>query len=306
MTYDIVIIGSGPAGLTAAIYAKRANLNVLVIEKEAFGGLITHSPKIENYPGYNSLSGLELADKFMDQAMNLGASFEFDNIIKVEKQDDIFKLTGENNEYEGKTIIVATGSKHRTLKLENEENLVGHGISYCAVCDGPFYSGQDVTIIGGGNSAMQEALLLSTYCKSVTMIQNLAFFTGEDALQEQIKNSENINVIFNKTVVKLVGENSLEGIVLKDALTNEETLFETKSVFVAIGQEANNQAFTNIASLDENGFIITKEDCKCEIEGIYAAGDCRKKAIRQIVTASSDGSIAALQAIRYLKKIKNE
>lgn len=302
MAYDIVIIGSGPAGLTAAIYAKRANLEVLVIEKEAFGGLITHSPKIENYPGYNSLSGLELADKFMDQAMNLGASFEFDNVIKVEKQDDIFKLTGENKEYEGKTIIIATGSKHRTLKLENEENLVGHGISYCAVCDGPFYSGQDVTIIGGGNSAMQEALLLSTYCKSVTMIQNLAFFTGEDALQEQIKNSENISVIFNKTVAKFVGENSLEGIVLKDALTNEETLFETKSVFVAIGQEANNQAFTNVASLDDNGFIITKEDCKCEIEGIYAAGDCRQKAIRQIVTASSDGSIAALQAIRYLKK----
>lgn len=302
MAYDIVIIGSGPAGLTAAIYAKRANLEVLVIEKEAFGGLISHSPKIENYPGYNSLSGLELADKFMDQAMNLGASFEFDNIIKVEKQDDIFKLTGENKEYEGKTIIIATGSKHRTLKLENEENLVGHGISYCAVCDGPFYSGQDVTIIGGGNSAMQEALLLSTYCKSVTMIQNLAFFTGEDALQEQIKNSENISVIFNKTVAKLVGENSLEGIVLKDALTNEETLFETKSVFVAIGQEANNQAFTNVASLDDNGFIITKEDCKCEIDGIYAAGDCRQKSIRQIVTASSDGSIAALQAIRYLKK----
>ena len=302
MVYDIVIIGSGPAGLTSAIYAKRANLEVLVIEKEAFGGLITHSPKIENYPGFISLSGLELADKFMDQAMNLGALFEFDNILNIVKEDNIFKLTGENNSYESKTVIIATGSKHRTLKLENEEKLVGHGISYCAVCDGPFYAGQDVTIIGGGNSAMQEALLLSTYCNSVTMIQNLGFFTGEDSLAEQINANDKISVIFNKTVVKLVGENSLEGIILKDALTNEETLFETKSVFVAIGQEANNKQFVNIATLDENGFIITDDNCMCNIEGIYAAGDCRQKAIRQIVTAQSDGSIATLQAIRYLKK----
>ena len=302
MVYDIVIIGSGPAGITSSIYAKRANLNVLVIEKAAFGGLITHSPKIENYPGYNSLSGLELADKFMDQTMNLGVMFEFDDIIKVEKEDTVFKLTGENNEYLAKTVIIATGSKHRTLKLENEENLVGHGISYCAVCDGPFYTGQDVTIIGGGNSAMQEALLLSTYCNSVTMIQNLGFFTGEDSLAEEINNNEKISVVFNKTVVRLIGENSLEGIVLKDALTNEETLHKTNSVFVAIGQEADNLPFENVATLDNNGFIITDESCKCNIEGIYAAGDCRQKSIRQIVTASSDGSIAALQAIRYLKK----
>ena len=302
MVYDIVIIGSGPAGITSSIYAKRANLNVLVIEKAAFGGLITHSPKIENYPGYNSLSGLELADKFMDQAMNLGVMFEFDDIIKVEKEDIVFKLTGENNEYLAKTVIIATGSKHRTLKLENEENLVGHGISYCAVCDGPFYTGQDVTIIGGGNSAMQEALLLSTYCNSDTMIQNLSFFTGEDSLAEEINNNEKISVVFNKTVVRLIGENSLEGIVLKDALTNEETLHKTNSVFVAIGQEPNNSMFKNLCSLDEQGFIVTDDMCCTNVEGVYVAGDCRQKRIRQIVTASSDGSIAALQAIRYLKK----
>lgn len=304
MIYDIVIIGSGPAGLTAAIYAKRANLNVLVIEKEAFGGLITHSPKIENYPGFNSLSGLELADKFMDQAMNLGVLFEFDEIIKINKENSLFKLQGNNNEYISKTIIIATGSKHRTLKLNNEEKLVGHGISYCAVCDGPFYSGQDVTIIGGGNSAMQEALLLSTYCKSVTVIQNLGFFTGEDSLAEQINKTENICVNFNKTVIKLVGEDKLTAIVLKDAITNEESVFETNSIFVAIGQEANNQAFTNVCTLDEHGFIISNDTCNTDEEGIYVAGDCRQKGVRQIVTASSDGSIAALQAIKYLKSKK--
>jgi len=301
MTYDLIIIGSGPAGLTAAIYAKRANLNVLVIEKAAFGGLITHSPKIENYPGFNSISGLDLADKFMAQAMEIGVGFEFDEIIGIEKKENNFILKGNLNYFEGKSVIIATGSKHRTLKLENEENLVGHGISYCAVCDGPFFTGQDVTIIGGGNSAMQEALLLSTYCKSVTMIQNLGFLTGEDSLAKQIEESANIKVIYNKTVAKLIGENELEGIILKDQVNNEEILHNTKSVFVAIGQEADNEAFKDVASLDKNGFIISDDFCSTNVEGIYVAGDCRQKAIRQIVTASSDGSIAALQAIKYLK-----
>ncbi len=302
MVYDLVIIGSGPAGITAAIYAKRANLNVLVVEKENFGGLITHSPKIENYPGYNSLSGLELADKFMDQAMNLGVLFEFDEIIGIHKDNSLFVLQGNNKEYVSKTIIIATGSKHRNLKLENEEKLVGHGISYCAVCDGPFYEGQDVTIIGGGNSAMQEALLLSTYCKSVTVIQNLGFLTGEESLIEQISKTANIKSIFNKIVIKLIGEEKLTSIVLKDLITNEEEVFTTNSVFVAIGQEANNQAFKNICDLDENGFILSNDICNTNEEGIYVAGDCRKKDVRQIVTALSDGSIAALQAIKYLKK----
>ena len=172
MLYDILVIGSGPAGVTASIYAARAQKSVLVIEKEAFGGLITHSPKVENYPGFDSISGMDLADKFIAQAMNLGVFFEFDKIIGIDKKDNIFTLYGEHGNYEGKSVIIATGSKHRTLKLANEEELVGKCISYCAVCDGPFYANQDVMIVGGGNSAMQEAILLSSYCTSVTMIQN--------------------------------------------------------------------------------------------------------------------------------------
>ena len=300
MTYDIIIIGSGPAGLTASIYASRANKSVLVIEKEAFGGLITHSPKVENYPGLGTISGLDLADKFVAQAMDLGVNFEFDEVKGVLK-DNTFKVIGDHNEYEAKSVIIATGSKHRTLKLENEEKLVGKGISYCAVCDGPFYTGQDVVVIGGGNSAMQEAIMLSSYCKSVTIIQNLPFFTGEKALEEQINKTENIKVIFNRIVVGLLGENSLTSIILQNQENKQKEVFDTTSIFVAIGQEANNEAFKNVCDLDQQGFIISDEMCNCKVKGVYVAGDCKVKKIRQVVTATADGSIAALQAIRYLE-----
>ena len=300
MVYDIVIIGSGPAGLTAAIYASRAQKSVLVIEKEAFGGMITHSPKVENYPGFNSISGLELADKFVAQAMDLNVSFEFENVLEIIKDEDTFKVKCEGHLYEGKSVIIATGSKHRELKLEKEKELTGHGISYCAVCDGPFYANKDVAIIGGGNSAMQEAILLSSYCKSVTMIQNLPYFTGEKALADKIAKTDNIKVIFNKLVVALNGDKSLESIILKDQTTGLLEQFNIESVFVAIGQEPNNAMFKNLCSLDEQGFIVTDDMCCTNVEGVYVAGDCRQKRIRQIVTASSDGSIAALQAIKYL------
>ena len=303
MLYDIVIIGSGPAGLTASIYAARAQKKVLVIEKEAFGGMITHSPKVENYPGYNVISGLDLADKFVSQAMDLKVAFEFDEVKEITKSEGKFILNCQYNTFEGKSVIIATGSKHRHLNLENEEKLTGHGISYCAVCDGPFYTGKDVVIIGGGNSAMQEALLLSSYCKSVTMIQNLNCFTGEASLAEQIEKTENINVMFNKLVVGLNGIDNLESIIVKDSQTQETMIIETNSVFVAIGQQANNDSFKNVCDLNKQGFIISNESCNTKVNGIYAAGDCIDKKVRQIVTATADGSIAALQAIKYVDSL---
>lgn len=302
MVYDLLIIGSGPAGLTAAIYASRAQKSVLVIEKESFGGNITHSPKVENYPGYNIISGLDLADKFVAQAMDLKVNFEFDNVIEIIKNHNSFTLKCDNNTFEGKSVIIATGSKHRTLKLENESNLVGKGVSYCAVCDGPFYTNKNITIVGGGNSAMQEALLLASYCTSVTMVQNLPFFTGELALKEQIEKTENIKVLFNKKVVALNGQDCLSSITLEDQISKELEMHTTDGVFVAIGQEANNLQFKNMCELDEHGFIITDDLCNSKVEGVFVAGDCRHKAIRQIVTATSDGSIAALQAIKYLER----
>lgn len=301
MIYDILIIGSGPAGVTASIYAARSNKKVLVFEKEAFGGLITHSPKIENYPGFNSISGLDLADKFIAQAMDLGVNFEFDNILEVKKEDNNFVLVGENNTYTGRSVIIATGSKHRMLGLENEEKLTGHGVSYCAVCDGPFFTGCDVIIVGGGNSAQQEAVLLSGYCKSVTMVQNLDKLTGEASGIELINKTENINVLYNKKVIELIGTEKLEAIVIQDVNTQEKQVLNTDGVFVAIGHMANNEPFKNICSLDEFGFIKSDE-CKTNVDGLYVAGDCRQKKIRQISTAISDGTLSAVMAISYLDK----
>ena len=302
MTYDLLVIGSGPAGVTASIYAARANKSVLVIEKEAFGGLITHSPKIENYPGFPSISGLELADQFISQAMNLGVNFEFDNIKEVVKTKEGFTLVGENGQYNGLTVIIATGSKHRHLGLPKEEELTGHGISYCAVCDGPFYTGKDIIVVGGGNSAMQEAILLSGYCKSVLMIQNLDKLTGEASSAELIEKTDNINVIYNKVVVELCGPDTLDAIIVEDVNTKEREKITTDGIFVAIGQVADNEPFKNVCNLDKAGFIISNDSCTSEVEGIFVAGDCRQKRIRQISTAISDGTIAAVEAIKYLDK----
>lgn len=302
MTYDLLVIGSGPAGVTASIYAARANKSVLVIEKEAFGGLITHSPKIENYPGFPSISGLELADQFISQAMNLGVNFEFDNIKEVIKTKEGFTLVGENGQYNGLTVIIATGSKHRHLGLPKEEELTGHGISYCAVCDGPFYTGKDVIVVGGGNSAMQEAILLSGYCKSVLMIQNLDKLTGEASSAKLIEKIDNINVIYNKVVVELCGIDTLDAIIVEDVNTKEREKITTDGIFVAIGQVADNEPFKNVCALDKAGFIISDDSCTSEVEGIFVAGDCRQKRIRQISTAISDGTIAAVEAIKYLDK----
>ncbi len=302
MTYDLLVIGSGPAGVTASIYAARANKSVLVIEKEAFGGLITHSPKIENYPGFPSISGLELADQFISQAMNLGVNFEFDNIQEVIKTKEGFTLVGENGQYNGLAVIIATGSKHRHLGLPKEEELTGHGISYCAVCDGPFYTGKDIIVVGGGNSAMQEAILLSGYCKSVLMVQNLDKLTGEASSAELIEKTDNINVIYNKVVVELCGTDTLDAIIVEDVNTKEREKITTDGIFVAIGQVADNEPFKNVCNLDKAGFIISNDSCTSEVEGIFVAGDCRQKRIRQISTAISDGTIAAVEAIKYLDK----
>ena len=302
MTYDLLVIGSGPAGVTASIYAARSNKSVLVIEKEAFGGLITHSPKIENYPGFPSISGLELADNFINQAMNLGVNFEFDNIKEIKKTSDGFTLIGDNGSYAGLAVIIATGSKHRHLGLAKEEELTGHGISYCAVCDGPFYAGKDVIVVGGGNSAMQEAILLSGYCNSVTIVQNLDKFTGEASSAKLIEETKNIKVLYNKMVIELCGDDSLEAIIVEDTNTKEHEKLTTDGIFVAIGQVADNEPFKNVCNLDKTGFIISNELCNSEVEGIFVAGDCRQKKIRQISTAISDGTIAAVEAIKYLDK----
>ena len=301
MIYDTLIIGAGPAGLTAAIYLKRANKSVLVLEKETFGGQITHSPKVENYPGFMSVSGVEFADKLVEQAMAQGADIDLDEAKSITKSGDIFTIKGDRCDYSAKSVIISTGSKHRTLGLPNEEKFTGEGISYCAVCDGAFYKDMDIAVIGGGNSALQEAILLAKTSKSVTVIQNLPFLTGESRLVEQIEGTENIKVIFSSVVTKILGEDKFEGITIKNEETQEETDLTFDGIFVAIGQMPENENFRDAVTIDERGYIAADESCIPEgEEGIFVAGDCRSKAVRQIATAVSDGAAASVAVCKYL------
>lgn len=298
--HDIIIIGSGPAGLTAAVYARRAGKSVLLIEKETFGGQITYSPKVENFPGFPEMSGSGIADKLLEQAVGFGAEIELDCVTAVEKTAEGFKLTGESAEYLCRALIIASGSKHRQLGLEGENELVGNGISYCAVCDGAFHAGEEVTVIGGGNTALQDAVLLSEICPRVTLVQNLGFLTGEDCLAKSLAEKENVSFIFNTVVKGFVGEGELSGLELENTQTGESFVHGTKGVFVAIGQQPENGVFADLVDIDDRGYIVAGESCETSAPGVFAAGDCRTKTVRQAVTACGDGAVAALAACRFV------
>lgn len=298
--YDIAVVGAGPAGLTAALYARRAGKTVLVIEKENFGGQITFSPKIENYPSAMTISGSEFAEKLIAQTEALGAVLEMDQISGIEKTADGFTLIGEYGSYAAKTIILATGSRHRTLGVAHEAELTGRGVCYCAVCDGAFFKDQDVAVIGGGNTALQDAVFLSELCTSVTIVQNLGSLTGDPVLQEKIAKLENVSVICNATVDALLYEKDLIGIRILHSDSGSAEELAVTGLFVAIGQQPENDAFAPLTALDESGYIKADERCLTDTPGIFAAGDCRTKQLRQVVTATADGASAALAACRFL------
>ena len=300
--YDIIIVGGGPAGLTAAVYALRAGKNVVVIEKNGFGGQIAYSPKVENIPGTQQISGSQFAEQLVEQAMNLGADVELETVTEVRKENDIFQvLTEEGSTFEGKTVILAVGVKHRMLGLPGEHELVGNGLSFCAVCDGAFYTGQEVAMIGGGNSALQEALLLSEVCKKVTIVQNLADFTGEKKLSDALLEKENVTAMFSTVVTGyLTNEGAISGLQLRNTETGEETTISVDGAFLAVGLVPENDAFAHLAQLNDWGYFDSGEDCCTATPGVFVAGDCRSKRIRQVVTASADGAVAAMAACRYL------
>lgn len=298
--YDIAVIGAGPAGLTAALYALRANKTCVVLEKGAFGGQITFSPKLENYPGTGTLSGNEFAEKLVEQVLEQGADIEPENVISIDKKEKTFNVITEDSEYEAKSVIIATGAKHRMLGLENEEKFVGNGISFCAVCDGAFYKDREVAVIGGGNSALQEALLLSTLCKKVYVIQNLAFFTGEERLVNDLKSRDNVEVIMSSVVTAFDGNEELEKIHIRNTDSSVETEIPVAGVFVAIGLIPQNENFAVHINLDDFGYADSGEDCITKTEGVFVAGDCRKKKVRQVATAVGDGAVAALNACSYI------
>ena len=299
--YDIIVVGAGPAGLTAALYARRAERSVLVLEKSTFGGQMTYSPKIENYPSIPSISGNELADKMVEQVLAQGAEIDMDTVTAVEKNGTGFTVKGENATYEAKSVILALGAKHRMLGLDGEAAMVGNGISFCAVCDGAFYKGQTVAVIGGGNSALQEAILLSEGCKKVYVVQNLPEFTGETKLVNILRGKSNVEFIMGTVVKELVGGDSLSAIVLKND-AGEERELALDGMFIAIGLAPCNTPFEALAPLNPYGYFDTDETCKTATAGLFVAGDCRSKTVRQISTAIADGSAAAIAACRFLEE----
>ncbi|MBR2337059.1 MAG: FAD-dependent oxidoreductase [Clostridia bacterium] len=302
MIYDIIVIGGGPAGLTAALYAKRANKSVLIIEKAAYGGQITYSPKVENIPGFIAVSGNEFAEKLVEQVVEQGAELEFCEVLSVE-DGDVKKVVTDGGVFEGKAIIIATGAKHRRLNLEGEEKFIGDGISFCAVCDGAFYKDKVVGVVGGGNSALQEALLLSDLCKKVYVIQNLDKLTGENKLQEQLMAKANVEIILSTLVKGYLGSDRFEGVDVISA-SGEERSISLDGLFVAIGLIPQNGIFKNLLTLNDYGYAESGEDCKAKAEGVFVAGDCRSKKIRQVATAMADGAVSALAACDYVDNLK--
>lgn len=300
--YDIIIIGGGPAGLTAALYACRANKKTLVIEKETFGGQITFSPKVENIPGFISLTGNEFAEKLVEQVLEQGADVESCEVLEI-KDGEIKTVVTDDGEFEGKAVIIATGAKHRMLGVAGEEKYVGEGISFCAVCDGAFYKDKTVAVVGGGNSALQEAILLSDLAKKVYVVQNLNFLTGEKKLADQLYKLENVEVITGVIVESFLGDSELEGIVIKNS-AGESRKLSIDGLFIAIGLIPQNDAFKNVVELDDRGYAVIDETCESATKGIFVAGDCRAKKIRQVTTAAADGAIAALAACDYIDSLE--
>ena len=304
--YDLIVIGGGPAGMTAALYALRNGKSVLVLEKHGFGGQITYSPKVENYPGTLQMSGNEFADKMLEQILALGAEVELEKAVSVEEEDG-HKLvqTEEGNAFRSMTVVIATGVKHRMLGLEGENELVGNGISFCAVCDGDFFSGQTVCVAGGGNSALQEAILLAEKCKEVVILQDLPELTGEETLQNILKSRPNVKIETNRKIVGVTaGEDGLAGVTVEDRITGEQRTIPCEGLFIAIGLIPENGPFQDLAELNSYGYFASGEDCLTRTPGVFVAGDCRSKAIRQLTTACADGAVAALAACRYVNERK--
>lgn len=297
--YDVMVIGGGPAGMSASLYALRDDKKVLLLEKESIGGQIATSPRVENFPTKETISGTELADEMFTQVMNLGVHFELDTITEVRKEDDLFALAGTYGTYYGKTVIIATGVKSLKLNVPGEEEFSGKGVSYCATCDGPFFKGQDTAVIGDANSALQYALLLSSYCPNVTLLTLTDKLFGERMLIEKVKATSNIKIISNVQTTAFIGNNDLEKIAYKDLKTGEIKELPVKGAFVAIGKKAQNEIFENFVNL-EKGYILTDDNMQTKTPGMYAAGDCRLKAVKQAITACNDGAIAAINAIKFL------
>lgn len=298
--YDIAIIGAGPAGMTAAIYARRANKTVLLIEAKTYGGQIINALDIENYPTAEHISGFDFATKMYEQVKKMGAEVVFATAKKINDLGVVKEIMTDDGTYTAKTVIIATGLENRPLGL-GEEKMIGRGISYCATCDGAFYKGKTVAVVGGGNTALSDVLVLADLAEKVYLIHRRTEFRGEAKLVEQVKNRANVELVLDSEVEKLEGEKRLEAVEVKNK-NGEVRRILVDGLFVAVGQMPKNENFADVIGVDEAGYILADESCETNVAGIFVAGDNRKKEVRQLVTATSDGAVAALKAVQYLSE----
>lgn len=298
--YDIIIVGAGAAGMTAAIYGVRSGKSILLIEEKMYGGQIINTPQVENYPGIETISGASFATNLYNQAKGLGAEYLSGKVTEIKDCGDTKEVTVNDNSYKAESVIIATGARNRTLNVPGEIELTGKGVSYCATCDGMFFRNRDVAVVGGGNTALEDALFLSDYCNKVYIIHRRDTFRGEKQLEESLRAKENVVFLLNRVVEEIQGKETLESIIVKEKDGDKSDKISINGLFIAVGQVPDNDVFSNVVELDEYGYIAAGEDCKTNCEGVYAAGDCRTKSIRQLTTATSDGAVAALGACSYI------
>ena len=301
--YDVIVIGAGTAGMTAGIYARRAGKKVLIIEGKNYGGQIINTPEVENYPGISKVSGFTFANNLYNQTRELGAEFKFEEVIKIQNNSGYKVVVTNKTKYQGKTVIIATGAKNRPLGVNNEDKLTGAGVSYCATCDGAFFRGKDVAVVGGGNTALEDALFLSDYCNLVYVVHRRNEFRGEKGLTDILKEKGNVKFVFDSVVKSIKGEQSVEGLEILNVKKNTLSEIKVQGAFIAIGQMPDNEKFSDMVELDGKGYIKADETCTTNTEGVFVAGDCRTKQVRQLTTAASDGAVAALAACSYINKI---
>ena len=296
---DIIVIGAGTAGLTCAIYGLRAGKSVLVLEEKMYGGQIVNTPSVENYPGYKNISGFEFANNLYEQAKALGMEYRNEKVTGIKtcsEKNGLRAVVTEKETYETRAVVIATGAKNRMLGLEREKELTGKGVSYCATCDGAFFKGRAAAVVGGGNPALEDALFLSNYCSKVYVIHRREEFRGDKSDVDKLKTKENVELVLNSTVEELLGENTLNGVNVRNVNDNTLTKLSVDGLFVAVGQVPDNESFREAVKLDDKGYIVAGEDCRTGTDGIFAAGDCRTKGVRQLVTAAGDGAVAGLEA----------
>lgn len=300
--YDVIVIGTGPAGLAAAIYGTRAKLNMLVLEQNFMsGGQVVNTYEVDNYPGLPGISGMDLSLKFREHAEKLGMEFLRAKVNKIAVGENGIKtVEAENQTYETKTVILATGAHHRLLNVPGEESLSGMGVSYCATCDGAFYKGSDVAVIGGGDVAVEDAIFLARGCRKVYVVHRRNELRAAKSLQEKLFSLPNVEMVWNSAVESIEGEEQVEAVRLKQLKDGSSRTLQVDGVFVAVGITPDSDLLKGIAEMDENGYIVADETCETSVPGIYAAGDVRKKPLRQIITAAADGANAITSAERYL------